>query len=183
MEIARKYRLPKEIIAAIKEHHGTSLIKYFYADALKEDPDIDVSLFTYGGPKPQSKITAILMILDSIEAASRTINNPTKEKLSSLIDNIVKSKMAEGELNDSGLTLQDIETIKRISLQKILISLHERIKYPELPKDIGKENKDKNENTEKNTKIDTKKVSKTKERFIKNINSKKEALNKDKVKK
>lgn len=183
VEIARKYRLPKEIIAAIKEHHGTSLIKYFYADALKEDPDIDVSLFTYGGPKPQSKITAILMILDSIEAASRTINNPTKEKLSSLIDNIVKSKMAEGELNDSGLTLQDIETIKRISLQKILISLHERIKYPELPKDIGKENKDKNENTEKNTKIDTKKVSKTKERFIKNINSKKEALNKDKVKK
>ncbi|MEI0530356.1 HDIG domain-containing protein [Brachyspira pilosicoli] len=186
VEIAKKYRLPKEIIAAIKEHHGTSLIKYFYADALKEDPDIDVSLFTYGGPKPQSKITAILMILDSIEAASRTIDSPTKEKLASLIDSIVKSKMTEGELNDSGLTLQDIETIKRISLQKILISLHERIKYPELPKDVGKDNNNKNEkaeNTEKNTKTDTKKVSKTKERFIKNINTKKEAINKDKVKK
>ncbi|WP_297286686.1 HDIG domain-containing metalloprotein [uncultured Brachyspira sp.] len=188
VEIAKKYRLPKEIIAAIKEHHGTSLIKYFYADALKEDPDIDVSLFTYGGPKPQSKITAILMILDSIEAASRTIDNPTKEKLSSLIDSIVKSKMTEGELNDSGLTLQDIETIKRISLQKILISLHERIKYPELPKDIGKDNNknektEKAENTEKNTKTDIKKVSKTKERFIKNDGIKKDAVNKDKVKK
>ncbi len=189
VEIAKKYRLPKEIIAAIKEHHGTSLIKYFYADALKEDPDIDVSLFTYAGPKPQSKITAILMILDSIEAASRTIDTPTKEKLSSLIDSIVKSKMTEGELNDSGLTLQDIETIKKISLQKILISLHERIKYPELPKDIGNNNKneknEKTENTEKNAKTaDVKKVSKTKERFIKNINTKKDAINnKDKVKK
>ncbi|MEI0580818.1 HDIG domain-containing metalloprotein [Brachyspira pilosicoli] len=188
VEIAKKYRLPKEIIAAIKEHHGTSLIKYFYADALKEDPDIDVSLFTYAGPKPQSKITAILMILDSIEAASRTIDTPTKEKLSSLIDSIVKSKMTEGELNDSGLTLQDIETIKKISLQKILISLHERIKYPELPKDIGNNKNEKNEkteNTEKNAKTaDVKKVSKTKERFIKNINTKKDAINnKDKVKK
>ena len=189
VEIAKKYRLPKEIIAAIKEHHGTSLIKYFYADALKEDPDIDVSLFTYAGPKPQSKITAILMILDSIEAASRTIDTPTKEKLSSLIDSIVKSKMTEGELNDSGLTLQDIETIKKISLQKILISLHERIKYPELPKDIGNNNKneknEKTETTEKNAKTaDVKKVSKTKERFIKNINTKKDAINnKDKVKK
>ena len=188
IEIAKKYRLPKEIIAAIKEHHGTSLIKYFYADALKEDPDIDVSLFSYAGPKPQSKITAILMILDSIEAASRTIDAPSREKLASLIDSIVKSKMTEGELNDSGLTLQDIETIKRISLQKILISLHERIKYPELPKDAGKDNKDKNEkseSTEKNTKItDIKKVSKTKERLIKNVNTKKDAANnKDKVKK
>ena len=97
--------------------------------------------------------------------------------------------MTEGELNDSGLTLQDIETIKKISLQKILISLHERIKYPELPKDIGNNNKneknEKTENTEKNAKTaDVKKVSKTKERFIKNINTKKDAINnKDKVKK
>ena len=141
VEIAKKYKLPKEIIAAIKEHHGTSLIKYFYVEAYKENPDVDVSLFTYPGPKPQSKITAILMILDSIEAASRTIEIPTRENLEGLIKNIVNDKMAQGELNDSGLTLKDIETIKRISFQKIIVSLHERIKYPELPDENEKDSK------------------------------------------
>ena len=150
VEIAKKYKLPKEIIAAIKEHHGTSLIKYFYVEAYKENPDVDVSLFTYPGPKPQSKITAILMILDSIEAASRTIEIPTRENLEGLIKNIVNDKMAQGELNDSGLTLKDIETIKRISFQKIIVSLHERIKYPELPDENEKSNNDKNDKNDKN---------------------------------
>ena len=150
VEIAKKYKLPKEIIAAIKEHHGTSLIKYFYVEAYKENPGVDVSLFTYPGPKPQSKITAILMILDSIEAASRTIEIPTRENLEGLIKNIVNDKMAQGELNDSGLTLKDIETIKRISFQKIIVSLHERIKYPELPDENEKSNNDKNDKNEKN---------------------------------
>ena len=144
VEIAKKYKLPKEIIAAIKEHHGTSIIKYFYVEAYKENPNVDISLFTYPGPRPQSKITAILMILDSIEAASRTIEIPTRENLERLIENIVNDKMAQGELNDSGLTLKDIEIIKRISFQKIIVSLHERIKYPELP--------DENENDSKNEK-------------------------------
>lgn len=135
VEIAKKYRLPKEVIAAIKEHHGTSLIKYFYVEALKENPDVDINLFTYPGPRPQSKITAILMILDSIEAASRTLDSPKREDLEMLIENIVDDKMAHGELNDSGLTLKDIEIIKRISFQKIIVSLHERIKYPELPEE------------------------------------------------
>lgn len=144
VEIAKKYKLPKEVIAAIKEHHGTSLIKYFYVEAYKENPNVDISLFTYPGPRPQSKITAILMILDSIEAASRTIEIPTRENLERLIENIVNYKMAQGELNDSGLTLKDIEIIKRISFQKIIVSLHERIKYPELP--------DENENDSKNEK-------------------------------
>ena len=150
VEIAKKYKLPKEVIAAIKEHHGTSLIKYFYVEAYKENPNVDISLFTYPGPRPQSKITAILMILDSIEAASRTIEIPTRENLEGLIKNIVNDKMAQGELNDSGLTLKDIETIKRISFQKIIVSLHERIKYPELPEENEKDSKNAKPNNEKN---------------------------------
>ena len=150
VEIAKKYKLPKEVIAAIKEHHGTSLIKYFYVEAYKENPNVDISLFTYPGPRPQSKITAILMILDSIEAASRTIEIPTRENLEGLIKNIVNDKMAQGELNDSGLTLKDIETIKRISFQKIIVSLHERIKYPELPEENEKDSKNTKPNNEKN---------------------------------
>lgn len=150
VEIAKKYKLPKEVIAAIKEHHGTSLIKYFYVEAYKENPNVDISLFTYPGPRPQSKITAILMILDSIEAASRTIEIPTRENLERLIENIVNDKMAQGELNDSGLTLKDIEIIKRISFQKIIVSLHERIKYPELPDENEKDSKNTKPNNEKN---------------------------------
>lgn len=150
VEIAKKYKLPKEVIAAIKEHHGTSLIKYFYVEAYKENPNVDISLFTYPGPRPQSKITAILMILDSIEAASRTIEIPTRENLERLIENIVNDKMAQGELNDSGLTLKDIEIIKRISFQKIIVSLHERIKYPELPEENEKDSKNVKPNNEKN---------------------------------
>ena len=150
VEIAKKYKLPKEVIAAINEHHGTSLIKYFYVEAYKENPNVDISLFTYPGPRPQSKITAILMILDSIEAASRTIEIPTRENLERLIENIVNDKMAQGELNDSGLTLKDIEIIKRISFQKIIVSLHERIKYPELPEENEKDSKNAKPNNEKN---------------------------------
>ena len=140
VEIAKKYRLPKEVIAAIKEHHGTSLIKYFYVEAAKENPDVDINLFTYPGPRPQSKITAIIMILDSIEAASRTLDSPRREDLEMLIEHIVDDKMSQGELNDSGLTLKDIEIIKRITFQKIIVSLHERIKYPELPDEKAENN-------------------------------------------
>ena len=178
VEIAKKYKLPKEIIAAIKEHHGTSLIKYFYVEAYKENPDVDISLFTYPGPKPQSKITAILMILDSIEAASRTIEIPTRENLEGLIKNIVNDKMAQGELNDSGLTLKDIETIKRISFQKIIVSLHERIKYPELPDENEKPN-DKTNNG-KNDKNKESKIGKEINKDIKKVpikhNNEKETL-------
>lgn len=155
VEIAKKYKLPKEVIAAIKEHHGTSLIKYFYVEAYKENPNVDISLFTYPGPRPQSKITAILMILDSIEAASRTIEIPTRENLERLIENIVNDKMAQGELNDSGLTLKDIEIIKRISFQKIIVSLHERIKYPELPEENEKDSKNAKPNNDKNNNVKT----------------------------
>ena len=155
VEIAKKYRLPKEVIAAIKEHHGTSLIKYFYVEAKKENPEVDINLFTYPGPRPQSKITAILMILDSIEAASRSLDSPRREDLEMMIEHIVDDKMSHGELNDSGLTLKDIEIIKRISFQKIIVSLHERIKYPELPDE-------KNEKNEKDDK-EVKEIKETKE--------------------
>lgn len=165
VEIAKKHKLPKEVIAAIKEHHGTSIIKYFYVEAYKEDPNVDISLFTYPGPRPQSKITAILMILDSIEAASRTIEIPTRENLERLIENIVNDKMSQGELNDSGLTLKDIEIVKRISFQKIIVSLHERIKYPELPDENekasnGKLNDDKNKKEENRVKEISKDIKK-----------------------
>ncbi|MEI0548926.1 HDIG domain-containing protein [Brachyspira intermedia] len=160
VEIAKKYRLPKEVIAAIKEHHGTSLIKYFYVEAMKENPDVDVNLFTYPGPRPQSKITAILMILDSIEAASRSLDSPRREDLEMLIEHIVNDKMAHGELNDSGLTLKDIEIIKKISFQQIIASLHERIKYPELNNNSESDKKEEKKDDKKEEKDSKKQIAK-----------------------
>lgn len=132
VEIAKEKGLPSKIIDAIKEHHGTSIIKYFYVAALKEDTDVDESLFRYAGPKPQSKITAIIMLLDSIEAASRTLQEPTKENIKNLINSIVRNKVIEGELNDSGLTLHDIDFIEKRAFQLIIASYHERITYPKI---------------------------------------------------
>ncbi|WP_300712000.1 HDIG domain-containing metalloprotein [uncultured Brachyspira sp.] len=187
VEIAKKYRLPKEVIAAIKEHHGTSLIKYFYVEALKENPDVDINLFTYAGPRPQSKITAILMILDSIEAASRSLDSPKREDLEMLIEHIVNDKMSNGELNDSGLTLSDIETIKKISFQKIIVSLHERIKYPELPDETSeseKEEKQPNQSNKDNKDSikKYKKDEKAKEKVNEKVSEKIKEKNKENIK-
>ncbi|MEI0492763.1 HDIG domain-containing protein [Brachyspira intermedia] len=183
VEIAKKYRLPKEVIAAIKEHHGTSLIKYFYVEALKENPDVDVNLFTYPGPRPQSKITAILMILDSIEAASRSLDSPRREDLEMLIEHIVDDKMANGELNDSGLTLKDIEIIKKISFQQIIASLHERIKYPELNNDNEEETNNKKEEKDKKEEVKDKKEEKdSKKQIAKDAKDEKKSKKVEKIK-
>ncbi|OEJ14065.1 metal-dependent phosphohydrolase [Brachyspira hampsonii] len=183
VEMAKKYRLPKEVIAAIKEHHGTTLIKYFYVEALKENPDVDINLFRYPGPRPQSKITAILMILDSIEAASRSLDSPKREDLEMLIDHIVNDKMSSGELNDSGLTLKDIEIIKKISFQQIMASLHERIKYPELNNNNNDEN-DKNKENEENEDDNKKEEKDSKKQIVKYAkeNDKKTKNNVEKIK-
>lgn len=133
VEIAKKYKLPDEIIDAIKEHHGQSIIRYFYVQALKEQPNVDKELFTYPGPKPRSKITAIIMLLDSIEAASRTLEAPKKEDIENLIKVIINDKIVQGDLVESGLTLKDIAIIQKVAFQKIMVSLHERIAYPEIP--------------------------------------------------
>ncbi|MBW5411284.1 HDIG domain-containing protein, partial [Brachyspira hampsonii] len=178
VEIAKKYRLPKEVIAAIKEHHGTTLIKYFYVEALKENPDVDINLFKYPGPRPQSKITAILMILDSIEAASRSLDSPKREDLEMLIEHIVNDKMSNGELNDSGLTLKDIEIIKKISFQQIIASLHERIKYPELNND----NNDENDENEDDNKDNKKEEKDSKKQIVKKETDKKTKNNVEKIK-
>ncbi len=132
VEIAKKHKLPKEVINAIKEHHGTSFIRYFYSKALEENPNVDKAIFVYPGPKPQSKITAIIMLIDSIEAASRTLIQPKREDIEDLIKSIINDKIVTGELNDSGLTLKDIDKIEKLTFKHVITSFHERIKYPKI---------------------------------------------------
>jgi len=135
MELARKYKIPPEVIDFIPMHHGTTLVSYFYNKAknlVDEDKeDIIDYIYRYPGPKPQTKETGIVMLADTIEASTRTIEEPTPKKLEDKIDEVIKKRFIEGELDECELTLKDLTNIKKAFL-KILVGIHhQRIKYPE----------------------------------------------------
>ncbi|RMF54928.1 MAG: HDIG domain-containing protein, partial [Bacteroidetes bacterium] len=134
LEIGRKYRLPKVVLDFIPMHHGTTRIEYFYRKALEQagegDPPVLESEFRYPGPKPNTKETSILMLADSVEAASRTLANPTHKRLESLIDMIIRARLDDGQLEDSELTFRDLTIIKQTFLSMLMAIYHVRVKYP-----------------------------------------------------
>lgn len=139
VRMAKEARLPKKVVAFIPEHHGTTLIRYFYHKALenrkaekleKKDLDSIKDLFRYPGPKPQSKETAVVMLADSVEAASRTISNPTQENFETMIEKIFQSKMNEQQFDDCPLTMSDLQKVKETFLEVLMSSFHARPKYP-----------------------------------------------------
>ncbi|CAN5654857.1 HDIG domain-containing protein [soil metagenome] len=136
VELARKYNLPEEIIDFIPMHHGTTLVAYFYNKAKfarngKGDSEVADYLYRYPGPKPQTKETGIVMLADSIEASTRAIEDPTPKKLETRIDEVIKNRFIEGELDECELTFRDLTRIKQ-SFQKVLLGIHHhRIKYPD----------------------------------------------------
>jgi putative nucleotidyltransferase with HDIG domain len=133
--MAKKARLPRDIISFIPEHHGTSTMAFFYHKALADLSPIQRKKirkedFQYPGPKPQRKETGIVMIADSVEAASRSLDLVTPETLDELIQKIINIKLAENQLDESGLTLGDLTIIKQSFKEILLSSLHQRPKYP-----------------------------------------------------
>lgn len=134
LEIGRKYRLPQEVLDFIPMHHGTTRIEYFYRRALdqqkEENPDILESEFRYPGPKPDTRETGILMLADSVEAASRTLENPTHKRLENLIGSIVDARRDDGQLDETNLTFADIDVIKDALLNVLMGIYHVRVKYP-----------------------------------------------------
>ena len=143
MELAEQAHVPQTVIDFIPEHHGTSLIKYFYEKAQKEAAEgdvVDEGHYRYAGPKPQSKETAILMLADAVEAASRTVADPTPAKLQGLVQKIINNVFASGELDESNLTLKDLHLIAK-SFTRVLSGIyHRRIEYSE-PAEKGREAK------------------------------------------
>ena len=141
----REARLPSEIVDIIENHHGNDVIAYFYNEAKKLQPltghenEVESSDFRYQAKIPSSKECAIVMIVDSIEAAARTVASPTPAKFSKLIHQITLSKIEKGLLNNSHLTMKDIETIEDAVLKTLSAQYHNRIEYPDEDK-----NKDKN---------------------------------------
>lgn len=134
IELAKKHKIPQEIIDIIEQHHGTTLVKYFYHKAMNDDEYEEVmeENFRYTGVKPQSREAAIVMLADSVEAAVRSLQEHTSEKIRSLVEKIVNDKLEDHQLDECDLTLKDIDRIV-VSFCNVLIGIfHERIEYPEL---------------------------------------------------
>ncbi len=129
LELAKEYRLPRELEDFIAEHHGTTMMSYFYKRALDEGQVEELS-FRYPGPKPRSKETAVLMLADSIESASRTLRDPSPSSLRALIDRLIDQRLQDGQLTDSPLNLRDLEVIASTFERMLTAALHRRIDYP-----------------------------------------------------
>lgn len=132
IEMAHKYKLPDKIVEFIPMHHGTTLVSYFYDKAKNASKEeiFDYS-YRYPGPKPQTKETGIVMLADAIEASTRTIEDPSPQKLENKIREVIRSRFMEGELDECDLTLKDLTKIKE-SFLKVLVGIHHhRIKYPD----------------------------------------------------
>ena len=131
-EMAREANLPVSVVDFIQEHHGTTLMSYFYNKALEKGATQDLmDEYRYPGPKPRSKETAILMLADAVEAASRTLDDPKPSRIKSLIKKIVDSKLHAGELADSDLTFRELSAIQQSFLPVLISVFHPRVEYPE----------------------------------------------------
>ncbi len=140
VDLAREYHLPQEVIDMIQQHHGTSLVRYFYARALEEGSGLDAvseSRFRYPGEKPRSKEAAIVMLADGIEAAAKALEKPTPAKIEQLTYSMVEERLADGQLSESNLTMGDLERINKAFVRILSSMYHERVEYPALVKEEG----------------------------------------------
>lgn len=133
LDLGREYHLPERVLSIMSQHHGTTLISYFFEEAkkLKDSDEVNEERFRYPGPKPQTKEAAILMLADSVEAAARTLPQHTHSKIEGLVKRIVEHKLKdENQLDESELTLKDIEKIEQTFVRTLTSMYHGRVDYP-----------------------------------------------------
>lgn len=137
-DLARQNRLPESIIDFIQQHHGTTLVEYFYRQAnqkkVQEDPDggvLDESSFRYPGPKPQSREAGVLMLADAVESASRVLKEPTASRIENLVHEISMKRLLDGQFDESGLTLEEVRKIGESLVKSLTAVYHGRVKYPD----------------------------------------------------
>ncbi|MEW7291866.1 HD family phosphohydrolase [Aquimarina sp. 2304DJ70-9] len=131
IEIAKKNNLPDRVIDFIRTHHGTSTVYYFYTKEKESNENVNIEDFQYPGPKPFSKETAILMMSDSVEAASKSLKNPTSSLIDSFVEKIVSKQMEDGQFLNSNITFKEIQQVKKVFKRKLTNIYHLRIEYPE----------------------------------------------------
>ena len=136
-DLARQHHLPEPIIDLIEQHHGTTLVEYFYREATRRstgDPngsEVQESAFRYPGPKPQSKEAGILMVADAVESASRTLSEPTPGRIEGLVGAMIEKRLHDGQFDECGLTLREIAEIRESLIKSLIGIYHGRVKYPE----------------------------------------------------
>lgn len=133
LELAKEYNVPSSIQDIIAQHHGTTLTKYFYItmkNQSKNPDEVSEDEFRYPGPKPRSKESAIIMLADAVEASVRSIPNPTKGKIEEMVNNIIKARLNEGQLENCNLTFNDLTIIRKTFLNTLNGVYHKRIEYP-----------------------------------------------------
>jgi putative nucleotidyltransferase with HDIG domain len=137
-DLARQNRLPESIIDFIQQHHGTTLVEYFYRQAnqkkVQEDPEggaLDESSFRYPGPKPQTREAGVLMLADAVESASRVLKEPTSSRIESLVQEISMKRLLDGQFDESGLTLEEVRKIGESLVKSLTAVYHGRVKYPD----------------------------------------------------
>lgn len=136
-DLARQHKLPGPIIDFIEQHHGTTLVEYFYGRASEQkqnDPDggeVEESSFRYPGPKPQTKETAVLMLADAAESACRSLVEPGPARIEALVREIAERKLEDGQFDESGLTLRELRTVEDSMIKSLIANYHGRIKYPD----------------------------------------------------
>ncbi len=133
VEMAEEYRLPPAVVDIIRQHHGTTLVSYFYSRAAENGQNVQVveADFRYEGPRPQTPEAAIVMLADSTEAAVRSLTKPTPARIESLVRRIIKDRVNDGQLDQSDLTLADLDTIANVFVRVLTGIFHPRIEYPE----------------------------------------------------
>jgi cyclic-di-AMP phosphodiesterase PgpH len=134
IEKARKKNLPEYIIDFIRTHHGTTTARYFYTRHVRENPEekVDKKLFTYPGPRPFSKETAVVMMADSVEAASRSLGKPNEKQIDDLVEHIINTQISENQFENANITFRDITEIKKVFKRRLMNIYHVRIAYPAL---------------------------------------------------
>jgi cyclic-di-AMP phosphodiesterase PgpH len=133
-DMLRKHRMPKEIIDIAEQHHGTTLLKFFYHKAKQNGNEVKEEDFRYPGPKPQTKESAVIGIADSVEAAVRSLAHPTHEQIETLVRNIIADRLQDGQLSECHITLKELDTVAYTLCETLKGIFHSRIEYPEMNK-------------------------------------------------
>jgi hypothetical protein len=127
--LAREYKLGEKIEAAILQHHGTGVMKYFHEKALQRDPQTTEDAYRYPGPKPQAKDVALIMLGDSVEAAVRSMKEKNYQKITEGVHNIIARIMTDGQLSDSNMTMRDLALIEESFIKTLVGQYHARVEY------------------------------------------------------
>jgi putative nucleotidyltransferase with HDIG domain len=134
IEMAKEYKLPASLYAFIPEHHGTTLVEYFYHAAKQargpDDPEVADTAFRYPGPKPQSRETAILMLCDGVEGAVRAMSEPTPNRIETVVSKIIQKRLMDGQFDECDLTFRELAQVEKSLVKSLCGIYHARIVYP-----------------------------------------------------